>query len=67
VKGLIAYTDSDYAADLVKWRSTTGYLLKLAHRIISWQSQLGNGTGMGTGTDNETRDPCVPMYLNVFN
>jgi len=32
-KGLIAYTDSDYATDLVKCRSTTGYLLKLANGI----------------------------------
>jgi len=38
-KGLIAYTDSDYAADLVKHRSTTGYHLKLADGIISWQSR----------------------------
>jgi len=38
-KGLIAYTDSDYAADLVKRRSTTGYHLKLANGIISWQSR----------------------------
>jgi hypothetical protein len=38
-KGLIAYTDSDYAADPVKRRSTTGYLLKLADGIISWQSR----------------------------
>src|SRR5258708_7707413 len=39
-KGLIAYTDSDYVADLVKGRSTTGYLLKLADGIISWQSRV---------------------------
>jgi len=39
-KGLIAYTDSDYAADPVKHRSTTGYLLKLADGIISWQSRV---------------------------
>jgi hypothetical protein len=38
-KGLIAYTDSDYAADPVKRRSTTGYLFKLANGIISWQSR----------------------------
>jgi len=36
---LIAYTDSDYAADPVKRRSTTGYHLKLADGIISWQSR----------------------------
>jgi len=29
-KGLIAYSDSDYATDPVKCRSMTGYLLKLA-------------------------------------
>jgi len=38
-KGLIAYTDSDYAADPVKHRSRTGYLFKLADGIISWQSR----------------------------
>ena len=38
-KGLIAYTDSDYAADLVKRQSTTGFLFKLADGIISWQSR----------------------------
>ena len=38
-KGLIAYTDSDYAADPVKRRSTTGYFFKLANGIITWQSR----------------------------
>ena len=38
-KGLIAYTDSDYAADPIKRRSTTGFLFKLADGIISWQSR----------------------------
>jgi hypothetical protein len=38
-KGLIAYTDSDYAADPIKRRSTTGFLFKLANGIISWQSR----------------------------
>jgi len=38
-KGLIAYTDSDYAADPIKRRSTTGFLFKLAAGIISWQSR----------------------------
>jgi hypothetical protein len=36
---LIAYSDSDYTADPVKHISTTGYLLKLANGIISWQSR----------------------------
>ena len=32
-KGLIAFTDSDYTADPVKHRSTTGYLLKIANQL----------------------------------
>src|ERR1700731_3124990 len=38
-KGLIAYTDSDYAGDPIQRRSITGYFLKLANGIISWQSR----------------------------
>ena len=38
-KGLIAYTDSDYAADPIKRRSTMGYLFKLTNGITSWQSR----------------------------
>jgi hypothetical protein len=38
-KGLIAYTDSDWAADPIKRRSVTGYFFKLANGIISWQSR----------------------------
>jgi hypothetical protein len=37
--GLIAYTDSDWAADPIKRRSVTGYFFKLANGIISWQSR----------------------------
>ena len=36
--GLIAYTDSDWAADVIKRRSITGYFFKLANGIFSWQS-----------------------------
>ena len=38
-KGLIAYTDSDYAGDPIKRWLITGYLFKLANGIISWQSR----------------------------
>ena len=38
-KGLIAYTDSDWAGDPIKRRSVTGYFFKLADGIISWQSR----------------------------
>ena len=39
-KGLLAYTDSDWAADPIKRRSVTGYFFKLADGIISWQSPV---------------------------
>ena len=38
-KGLIAYTDSDWASDPIKRRSVTGFFFKLANGIISWQSR----------------------------
>ena len=37
-KGLIAYTDSDWAADKIWQRSITGYFFKLANGIILWRS-----------------------------
>ena len=37
-KGLVAYTDSDWAADKIRCRSVTGYFFKLANGIISWRS-----------------------------
>ena len=37
--GIIACTDSDWAADPIKRRSVTGYFLKMAGGIFSWQSR----------------------------
>lgn len=37
-KGLVAYTDSDWAADTIKRRSVTGIFFKLADGIVSWRS-----------------------------
>jgi hypothetical protein len=37
-KGLMAYTDSDWAADKIQHQSITGYFFKLANSIISWRS-----------------------------
>ena len=37
-EGLIAFTDSDWAADVIKRRSITGYFFKLANGIFSWRS-----------------------------
>ena len=37
-KGLVAYTDSDWAADKIQQHSVTGYFFKLANGIILWRS-----------------------------
>ena len=37
-KGLVAYTNSDWAADKIQRHSITGYFFKLANSIISWRS-----------------------------
>src|ERR1700733_4006563 len=39
-EGLQAYTDSDWAADEIKRRSTTGYFATLASGSVCWQSRL---------------------------
>ena len=38
-KGLIAFTDSDWAADKIKCHSQTGFFFMIAGTIFSWQSQ----------------------------
>ena len=37
-KGLVTYTNSDWAADKIWRRSVTGYFFKLANSILSWRS-----------------------------
>jgi hypothetical protein len=39
-EGLQAYTDSDWAADEIKCRSTTGYFATMASGSVCWQSCL---------------------------
>ena len=39
-EGLQAFTDSDWAADLIKRRSTMGYFVTLASSVVCWQSCL---------------------------
>nr|GFB21845.1 retrovirus-related Pol polyprotein from transposon TNT 1-94 [Tanacetum cinerariifolium] len=46
------YCDSDYAGDLDKRRSTTGYVFTLAKALISWKSTLQSTTALST-TDSE--------------
>ena len=38
-KGLIAFTDSNWASDKIMHKSQTGYFFQLAGASISWQSQ----------------------------
>ena len=37
-KGLVTYTNSDWAADKIRCRSVTDYFFKLANGIILWRS-----------------------------
>ena len=37
-KGLVTYTDSDWAAEKIWHHSVTGYFFKLANSIILWRS-----------------------------
>ncbi|GJS48325.1 retrovirus-related pol polyprotein from transposon TNT 1-94 [Tanacetum coccineum] len=45
---VVDYCDSDYAGDLDKRRSTTGYVFTLAKAPISWKSTLQSTTALST-------------------
>ncbi|KAG8500107.1 hypothetical protein CXB51_003710 [Gossypium anomalum] len=47
-KGVIGYVGSDYAGDLDKRRSTTGYVFTLAGGPISWKSTLQSTVALST-------------------
>ena len=58
-KGLIAYTDSDWAADPNKRRSITGYFFKLANGIICWQSRSQKTVALSsTGAEYMALSDC---------
>ena len=44
----IGYVDSDYAGDLDKRRSTTGYVFTLARAPVSWKSTLQSTVALST-------------------
>jgi hypothetical protein len=46
--GLIGYTDSDYAGDLVKRRSTSGYVFMNAGAAVLWGSKLQTTVAVST-------------------
>ncbi|KAH9688516.1 hypothetical protein KPL70_015148 [Citrus sinensis] len=47
-KGVIGYVDSDYAGDLDKRQSTTGYVFTFAGGPISWKSTLQSTVALST-------------------
>lgn len=47
-QNLVGYVDSDYAGDLDKRRSTTGYVFTLAKGPVSWRSTLQSTVALST-------------------
>ena len=47
-KHVVGYCDSDYASDLDKRRSTTGYVFTLAKTPVSWKSTLQSTVALST-------------------
>ncbi|XP_075102703.1 secreted RxLR effector protein 161-like [Nicotiana tabacum] len=45
---LVGYCDSDYAGDLDKRRSTTGYVFTIANAPVSWKSTLQSTVALST-------------------
>ena len=52
---MVGYVDSDYAGDLDKHRSTTGYLFTLEKAPVSWRSTLQSTVALLT-TEAEYMD-----------
>ncbi|KAI3467777.1 hypothetical protein Pfo_024440, partial [Paulownia fortunei] len=47
-QSVVGYCDSDYAGDLDKRRSTTGYLFTFAKAPVSWKSTLQSTVALST-------------------
>jgi hypothetical protein len=45
---VIGYVDSDFAGDLEKRKSTTGYVFTITGRVISWVSKLQTVIALST-------------------
>ena len=50
---VFGYTDADYAGDMDKRRSTSGYVFMFTRGVVSWRSQLQNCTSMSSTTKAE--------------
>ena len=49
---VIGYVDSDYAGDLDRRRSLTGYVFTLSHCAISWKATLQSTVALSTKRQN---------------
>jgi len=47
-EGFIAHTDSDWASDLIKHQSTTGFFASLLSGIVCWQSHLQKAVALSS-------------------
>jgi hypothetical protein len=56
-KGLIGYVDSDYAADLDRRRSLTGYVFNVGSCAVSWRATLQSVVALST-TEAEYMTIC---------
>ena len=45
---VLGYTDADYARDMDKRRSTSGYVFIFTGGVVSWRSHLQNCNSMST-------------------
>jgi hypothetical protein len=54
---IVVYSDADYAADVDKRRSSTGYIVFMAGGVISWKHCLQQSTSLSTA-EAETMSLC---------
>ena len=52
--GVEVYTYTDYAGDMDKRRSTSGYVFMFTGGVVSWRSRLQNYTSMSTTVEMPT-------------
>jgi hypothetical protein len=45
---VVGWSDSDYAIDIGKWRSRTGYVFMLNRAAVSWKSQRQETVALST-------------------
>lgn len=67
-EGIYAFADSDWASDITTRRSTTGFMVKLASGIFSWNTRV-QCTVTLSSTEAEymlLSDACKPIGMGQF-